>query len=151
MIKHMKTVFLTIVILSLVLFIGCSKYEPDTTSGSITEISLDESLTLAKEAKETINLYTLSTCNDCIYLKEILVPYLENHSVEINEVVLDKEGTTDEEIQKNREKINKVFPEFNSVPSMYYLKKGKIIDSLFEIKDVNHLDEWVKSNKLDKK
>ena len=84
-------------------------------------------------------------------MKEVLTPYLENHSVEINEVILDKEGTSDEEVQNNRRKINTVFEDFNSVPSMYYLKDGEIIDEIFEITEEEQLEEWVVKNKLDKK
>ena len=132
-------------------FVGCNQYTRDNTSGSITEINLDESLTIAKEESETILLFTLSTCKDCKKMKEVLTPYLENHSVEINEVILDKEGTSDEEVQNNRRKINTVFEDFNSVPSMYYLKDGEIIDEIFEITEEEQLEEWVVKNKLDKK
>ena len=78
-------------------------------------------------------------------------PYLENHNIKINEVVLDNEGTSDEEIQNNREKINSIFPKFNSTPSMYYLEDGKIIDEIFEVTNEKELDEWVMRNKLDLK
>ena len=132
-------------------FVGCNQYTRDNTSGSITEINLDEALTIAKEESETILLFTLSTCKDCKKMKEVLTPYLENHSVEINEVILDKEGTSDEEVQNNRRKINTVFEDFNSVPSMYYLKDGEIIDEIFEITEEEQLEEWVVKNKLDKK
>lgn len=145
--------FINIAIILLLIFslTGCNQYTRDNTSGTITEVMLDEALTMAKEESETILLFTLSTCKDCKKMKEILLPYLEDHSIEINEVVLDKEGTSDEEIQNNRNKINTVFTEFNSVPSMYYLKDGKTIDEIFEITDEKQLEEWVVNNKLDKK
>lgn len=132
------------------MLVGCNGYSRDSSSGTVTEITLDQSLELAKEG-ENIILFTLSTCRDCKKMKSILEPYLENHSVEINEIVLDKEGTTDEEIQNNRRKINTVFPEFNSVPSMYYVKDGELIDEIFEITEEGQLEEWVTNNKLDKK
>lgn len=145
---------LTCIIITFLLtftLIGCNQYIRDTSSGSITEITLDESLKLAKEEGEAIILYSLTTCKDCIALKEVLSSYLENHSIEINEVILDNEGTTDEEIQANREKINAVFEDFNSVPSMYYLKDGEIIDEAIEITTEEELEDWVVKNKLDKK
>lgn len=140
-----------IIFLLIINVVGCNQYTRDTSSGSITEVTLDESLNLAKEEKETIILYTLSTCNDCRNLKQVLKTYLENHSVEINEVILDNEGTSDEEIQNNREKINTVFPGFNAVPSMYYLKNGEVIDEAIEITTEEELEEWVLKNMLDKK
>ena len=145
--------FINIAITLILIFslVGCNQYTRDNTSGSITEINLDEALTIAKEESETILLFTLSTCKDCKKMKEVLTPYLENHSVEINEVILDKEGTSDEEVQNNRRKINTVFEDFNSVPSMYYLKDGEIIDEIFEITEEEQLEEWVVKNKLDKK
>lgn len=146
--KFIKIAITLILIFS---FVGCNQYTRDNTSGSITEINLDEALTIAKEESETILLFTLSTCKDCKKMKEVLTPYLENHSVEINEVILDKEGTSDEEVQNNRRKINTVFEDFNSVPSMYYLKDGEIIDEIFEITEEEQLEEWVVKNKLDKK
>lgn len=145
--------FINIAIILLLVFslAGCGQYTRDNTSGEVTEMALDEALTMAKEESETIVLFTLSTCKDCKKMKEVLIPYLENHSVEINEVVLDKEGTSDEEIQNNRKKINTVFKEFDSVPSMYYLKDGEIIDEIFEITEEKELEDWVVKNKLDKK
>ena len=140
-----------IIFLLIFSFIGCDQYIRDNSSGSITEITLDESLKLAKDEKETIILYSLNTCNDCRNLKEVLNTYLENHSVEINEVVLDNEGTSDEEIQSNREKINTVFSDFNAVPAMYYLKDGEVVDEAIEITTEEELDQWVVKNKLDKK
>ncbi|WP_343009649.1 thioredoxin family protein [Clostridium celatum] len=146
-----KFINIAITLILIFSFVGCNQYTRDNTSGSITEINLDESLTIAKEESETILLFTLSTCKDCKKMKEVLTPYLENHSVEINEVILDKEGTSDEEVQNNRRKINTVFEDFNSVPSMYYLKDGEIIDEIFEITEEEQLEEWVVKNKLDKK
>ncbi|MDY3360109.1 MAG: glutaredoxin domain-containing protein [Clostridium celatum] len=146
-----KFINIAITLILIFSFVGCNQYTRDNTSGSITEINLDEALTIAKEESETILLFTLSTCKDCKKMKEVLTPYLENHSVEINEVILDKEGTADEEVQNNRRKINTVFEDFNSVPSMYYLKDGEIIDEIFEITEEEQLEEWVVKNKLDKK
>ena len=146
-----KFINVAITLILIFSFVGCNQYTRDNTSGSITEINLDEALTIAKEESETILLFTLSTCKDCKKMKEVLTPYLENHSVEINEVILDKEGTSDEEVQNNRRKINTVFEDFNSVPSMYYLKDGEIIDEIFEITEEEQLEEWVVKNKLDKK
>ena len=146
-----KFINIAITLILIFSFVGCNQYTRDNTSGSITEINLDEALTIAKEESETILLFTLSTCKDCKKMKEVLTPYLENHSVEINEVILDKEGTADEEVQNNRRKINTVFEDFNSVPSMYYLKDGEIIDETFEITEEEQLEEWVVKNKLDKK
>ncbi|MDU3721642.1 MAG: glutaredoxin domain-containing protein [Clostridium celatum] len=146
-----KFINIAITLILIFSFVGCNQYTRDNTSGSITEINLDEALTIAKEESETILLFTLSTCKDCKKMKEVLTPYLENHSVEINEVILDKEGISDEEVQNNRRKINTVFEDFNSVPSMYYLKDGEIIDEIFEITEEEQLEEWVVKNKLDKK
>ena len=140
-----------VIFLLIINFVGCGKYTRDNSSGSITEVTLDESLRLAKEEKETVILYTISTCNDCRNLKQVLKPYLENHSVEINEVVLDKEGMSDLEIQINRDKINSVFTEFDAVPSIYYVKNGKVVDEAVEITTEEELEAWVVKNKLDKK
>lgn len=148
----MKKIITLIMILILSFSItGCNKYTRDNSGGSITEISLDEALDLAKAKDESIILFTLSTCKDCRKLKEVLLPYLEDHSLEINEVVLDNEGTSDEEVQNNRRKINTVFTEFNSVPSMYYVKDGVSIDEIFEVTEESQLEEWVVTNKLDRK
>ncbi|WP_243122108.1 glutaredoxin domain-containing protein, partial [Clostridium perfringens] len=115
--KITKIVFIFILLFNLV---GCieGNYLRDTSKGSIVEIKLDDAILMA-EKEESIILFTQSTCKDCINLKKILIPYLENHKVNIHEVVLDNEGTSKEEIQNNRKNINKVFPEFDSTPSMY--------------------------------
>ena len=147
--KITKIVFIFILLFNLV---GCieGNYLRDTSKGSIVEIKLDNAITIA-EKEESIILFTQSTCKDCINLKKILIPYLENHKVNINEVILDNEGTSKEEIQNNRKKINEIFPEFDSTPSMYYVKNGKIIDEIFEVKSEEELDQWVVKNKLDAK
>lgn len=131
---------------------GCGEreYIRDSSKGNISEVKLDDALTMAKK-DEIIILFTQSTCKDCILLKEILIPYLENHNISIREVVLDNEGTSKEDIQNNRKKINEIFPEFNSTPSMYYLKDGKIIDEILEVTSEEQLEEWVVKNKLDSK
>lgn len=150
----MRKVINTLLLFTLLFtFAGCGEkeYVRDTSSGEILEVRLDDALTMAENKEESLIIFTQSTCKDCIKLKKILLPYLENHNIFINEVVLDNEGTSKEEIQNNRKKINKIFPEFNSTPSMYYVKDGKIIDEIFEVTSEEQLDEWVVKNKLDAK
>ncbi|ATD55714.1 hypothetical protein [Clostridium chauvoei] len=146
-----KQINILVIILVAILFVGCQSYKRDTAPGKIIEISLDDAIEKSKTEDEIILLFTQSTCKDCINLKKIVNPYLENHNIKINEVILDNEGTSDEEIQNNREKINSIFPKFNSTPSMYYLEDGKIIDEIFEVTNEKELDEWVMRNKLDLK
>lgn len=146
-----KILLLMTTFLVFLLFVGCSSYKRDTSPGSLTEVSLDEGLKLAKESKEAIVMFTIDTCKDCKILKKFLGPYLEVHSVEINEVRLEREGNTEEDRKNNRKKIQEVFPTFDAVPSIYYVKDGKVVDELIEAKDEIELDQWVVKNKLDKK
>lgn len=133
-------------------FIGCGnkEYERDTSSGEKILVSLDDALTMAKD-EEAIILLGRPTCRDCLILEDILASYLEDHKITIHEVNLDNEGTSEEEIQHNRNKINEVFPDFNSTPSMYYVKNGKVIDEIIEASSEEELDKWVVKNKLDSK
>ncbi|EGT3617164.1 thioredoxin family protein, partial [Clostridium perfringens] len=115
----MRKIINTLLLFTLLFtFVGCGgkEYVRDTSSGEILEVRLDDALTMAENKEESLIIFTQSTCKDCIKLKKILLPYLENHNIFINEVVLDNEGTSKEEIQNNRKKINKIFPEFNSTP-----------------------------------
>ncbi|HHD2754420.1 TPA: thioredoxin fold domain-containing protein [Clostridium perfringens] len=148
-----KIINTLLIFILLFTFVGCGEkeYVRDNSSGEILEVRLDDALTMAENKEESLIIFTQSTCKDCIKLKKILLPYLENHNILINEVVLDNEGTSKKEIQNNRKKINKIFPEFNSTPSMYYVKDGKIIDQIFEVTSEEQLDEWVVKNKLDAK
>lgn len=146
-----KILLLMTTLLVFLLFVGCNSYKRDTSPGSLTEISLDEGLKLAKESEEAIVMFTVDTCRDCQNLKSFLSPYLEVHSVEVNEVRLEREGNTEEDRKANRKKIQEVFPTFDAVPSIYYVKDGKVIDELIEAKDEAELEAWVVKNKLDKK
>lgn len=140
--------------LGIATLMGCSgseSYTRDTSSGSIVEESLDTIIERAENKEEFVVIFTQTTCKDCIIAEGIMTPYLENHSVEIKDVVLDNEGTTDEEIQANRKKINSVFPDFNATPTMYYVKDGKVVDEIVEFSEEAELEEWVVKNKLDKK
>ncbi|MGG5461715.1 thioredoxin family protein [Clostridium sp. B9] len=143
---------LLLVVLLTFTFIGCGnkEYERDTSSGEKIIVSLDEALAMATD-EEAIILLGRPTCRDCLILEDILVSYLEDHKITIYEVNLDNEGTSEEEIQRNRNKINKVFPDFNSTPSMYYVKSGKIIDEIIEASSEEELDKWVVKNRLDAK
>lgn len=140
--------------LGIATLMGCSgseSYTRDTSSGSIVEESLDTIIERAENKEEFVVIFTQTTCKDCIIAEGIMTPYLENHSVEIKDVVLDNEGTTDEEIQANRKKINSVFPDFNATPTMYYVKDGKVVDEIIEFSEEAELEEWVVKNQLDKK
>ena len=148
--KFIKLSIVLTIIMSL--FISCGTNttgKRSTEPGIISIVSLDDAMDLANKNKESIILFTLETCKDCKIMKDVLNPYLENHELEIYEVNLTAEGTSDEEIQNNREKINTVFEEFNSVPSMYYVKDGKVIDEVTYVTEESELEEFVVNNKLD--
>ncbi|MEG1287333.1 MAG: thioredoxin family protein [Clostridium sp.] len=143
---------MVVFILGITTLMGCSGgYTRDTSSGSIVEERLDTIIEMAENKEDFVVIFTQITCKDCIIAESIMTPYLENHSVEIKDVVLDHEGTTDEEIQANRKKINSVFPNFNATPSMYYVKDGKVVDEIIEFSEEAELEEWVVKNQLDKK
>lgn len=126
-------------------------YERDTSQGQVIEIKLDEAIDLVNNKETGIIMFSVTTCKDCKILDSILDDYLKDHNITINKVILDKEGNSKEEIQSNRNKINTVFPKFNSTPSTYYVKDGKTIDEILYVKTFEELDEWVVKNKLDKK
>ncbi|MGL4992457.1 MAG: thioredoxin family protein [Sarcina sp.] len=126
-------------------------YERDNSQGQIVEIKLDEAINLVNDKETAIIMFSVTTCKDCKILDAILEDYLKNHNITIKKVILDKEGTSKDEIQANRNKINTVFPNFNSTPSTYYIKNGETIDEILYVKTHEELDEWVIKNKLDKK
>ncbi|MGL5381579.1 thioredoxin family protein [Clostridium sp.] len=139
----------TLIITSLT---GCAgSYERDTSSGKIVEISLDDALQKVEDGDTFAVMFTQTTCNDCRKLKSIMTPYLEEHGATFFDVVLDYEGTTKEEIQNNRRKINTVFDSFDSTPSVYFVNKGKVKSELPRITTEEELDAWVVEHKLDNK
>lgn len=148
----MKKILMLIVVLmlSITTLIGCSgSYTRDTSSGEIVETKLDDIIKMVENKDTFVVIFTQTTCKDCVIAEGIMTPYLENHSVEIKDVVLDHEGTSDEEIQANRKKIDSVFPSFNATPKMYYVKDGQVVDEITEFQTEEELDEWVVKNKLD--
>jgi predicted bacteriocin transport accessory protein len=149
--KKTTKVLLLIFVLVIFSFTGCSRYERNTDSGERIITLLDDVITMAENDETFVVLLGRSSCKDCIELDKVLNPYLENHGVKIYDVDLDNEGTSEEEIQRNRKKINSVFPSFNSTPSIYYIKDGEIIDEMIEETSEEALDNWIIKNKLDAK
>lgn len=145
------TILILVFMLVIISITGCGNYKRDTSSGSVVETRLDDIIKMVENKETFVVNFSRSTCKDCIKFNKILEPYLEDHNLNIKEVVLDNEGTSDEEIQSNRKKINSVFPDFNATPSTYYVKDGEIVDEIVEAKTEVELDEWVLKNKLDKK
>lgn len=144
-------VLLLICALVIFTFTGCNSYERNTDSGERIITLLDDVITMANNNETFVVLLGRPTCKDCVELDKVLNPYLENHAVKIYDVNLDNEGTSEEEIQRNRKKINSVFTNFNSTPSLYYVKDGKIVDELIEETSEEALDKWIVKNKLDAK
>ena len=145
------TILILVFMLVIISITGCGNYKRDTSSGLVVETRLDDIIKMVENKETFVVNFSRSTCKDCIEFNKILGPYLEDHNLNIKEVVLDNEGTSDDEIQSNRKKINSVFPDFNATPSTYYVKDGEIIDEIVEAKTEAELDEWVVKNKLDKK
>lgn len=149
--KKITKVLLLISALVILSFTGCSSYERNTDSGERMITLLEDVITMANNNETFIVLLGRSSYEDCIELDKVLNPYLENHGVKIYDVDLDNEGNSEEEIQRNRKKINSVFPNFNAIPSIYYIKDGEIVDEMIEETSEEALDNWIIKNKLDAK
>ena len=149
--KKTTKVLLLMCVLVIFAFTGCSSYERNTNSGERIVTLLDDVISMANNNETFVVLLVRASCKDCVELDKVLNPYLETHGVKIYDVDLDNEGTSEEEMQRNRKKINSVFPNFNATPSIYYIKDGKIIDELIEETSEEVLDNWIIKNKLDAK
>lgn len=114
---------------------GCSssptkEYIRDTSAGEIKESTLEEVYTKFEQKEDFVLLMTFSYCSHCHDLKELLVPYLQNHHVVIYELIMDKLTPITSDYDVAKEKLNQYLKDYEGTPSLYYIEGGKKKDEI---------------------
>ena len=138
------------VFLIMCVLVGCGQsYNRDTREGKVVSITLEEMKNKINNKDTFIVGFTQEKCKYCIEFNELFEEYRKNHNVVIYEVNLSKE---DREPEDNLKIIHEHFPTFSTTPGIYYVKDGKVENSLTDNqKEMNEdiLDKWVQDNQLD--
>lgn len=125
--------------------------EESTQSGQIISISMAEMEEKLNAGETFLVSFVTIECPYCQEFHSMLVDYVETHAVTMYQVILDYEETSEEE---NRARIAELFPEFNTVPGVFYVVNGEDGSYL----DTYHLgvgeaafDDWVQENEIEAK
>lgn len=131
---------------------GCkTTYERDTSKGEIIQVTLDEAMNKMEQGDEFIIAFETDLCSYCQQFHSIFDAYIENHHVELYQVMLDEEARSESE---NLRIINHYFPTFSKTPGVYYAKGGYVVSSLTDQKrslNEDDLEKWVVKHALDEK
>lgn len=125
--------------------------EESTQSGQIISISMAEMEEKLNAGETFLVSFVTIECPYCQEFHSMLVDYVETHAVTMYQVILDYEEKSEEE---NRARIAELFPEFNTVPGVFYVVNGEDGSYL----DTYHLgvgeaafDDWVQENEIEAK
>jgi len=125
--------------------------EESTKSGQIISISMADMEEKLNAGETFLVSFVTIECPYCQEFHSMLVDYVETHAVTMYQVILDYEETSEEE---NRARIAELFPEFSTVPGVFYVVDGEDGSYL----DTYHLgvgeaafDDWVQENEIEAK
>lgn len=121
--------------------------QEDSEYGQIISISMAEMEEKKEEGEPFLVSFVTIDCPYCQEFHSMLADYVLDHPITMYQVILDYEETTEEE---NREKIASYFPEFHTIPGVFY-----VMGEEHEYLDTYHLgvgedafDEWVEENHI---
>lgn len=122
--------------------------EKQADSGQIISITMAEMEEMFASGEPFLVSFVTINCPYCQDFHAMLVEYVEDHPITMYQVILDYEETSEAE---NREIIVSYFPEFNTVPGVFYVTDGENYSYL----DTYHLgvgmepfDAWVQENNM---
>ncbi|MDO4589572.1 MAG: hypothetical protein Q4B33_06870 [Fusobacterium sp.] len=139
--KFCKTIFVFLIIFSL---IGCSSHKKQ--EGTIIDITYNDMISKINNKETFILQFAKQTCPYCIELEKTERNYLKENNKIIYRFYIDVHS---ESYKKNIEFLSTFFSDLNSVPTVYWIEKGKpmnqlpILDSKYQYKV---LKEWIQDN-----
>ncbi len=145
----MKKIVLAIVMIFTLSACGSQvDYTRDTGSGEIIEVSYEDFLEMMN-AKETFYVvFSQTNCGSCIVYKEdTLLPYLENHGMQVYEVNI----TNEEDPTATFENMDERFEKFEGTPHNMFIQDGEVSDEYVGGLEEKILDEYVVKYQLDEK
>lgn len=123
---------------------GCKNQAKKT--GSFIDISY-ETMVKKMENRDTFILqFTKKSCPYCISLEEVEQDYLSKNNIKIYRFYTD---SNIDDYQSNIDFFHSKFADFEYVPTVYWIEKGKPMNQLPIIEEAQYdiLEKWVEDNK----
>lgn len=145
---------ITIIIMSLFLLCGCvsttkekDKKDKDAivelkpNEGAVKKIPMQDIFTKMENKETFVVMLSQTYCNACLSFFMETDNYTKEIGLTLWDIILDDESTSEEE---NLKITNEKFGHFSATPSIYYIEKGKVKDSLCSDKEKVNLENYKK-------
>lgn len=146
---------ITIILMSLFLMCGCvssssknnekkdkdAVVELNPNEGAVKKIPMQDVFTKMENKETFVVMLSQTYCNACLSFFAETDAYTEEIGLTLWDIILDDESTSEEE---NLELTNEKFGHFSATPSIYYIEKGKVKDSLCSDKVKVNLENYKK-------
>lgn len=124
----------------------CSNVKKTTTTDGFINISISDAAQKIESGDTFILQFSKTTCRYCKELEAIESPYLLEREIPIYRIL-----TNDEESEYDSESdfITKNFSDLKTVPSVYWIKDGEVMNKLPIVDKENQsyiFTEWVEDN-----
>ena len=124
----------------------CSNVKKTTTTDGFINISISDAAKKIESGDTFILQFSKTTCRYCKELEAIESPYLLEREIPIYRIL-----TNDEESEYDSESdfITKNFSDLKTVPSVYWIKDGEVMNKLPIVDKENQsyiFTEWVEDN-----
>ena len=124
----------------------CSNVKKTTTTDGFINISISDAAQKIESGDTFILQFSKTTCRYCKELEAIESPYLLEREIPIYRIL-----TNDEESEYDSESdfITKNFSDRKTVPSVYWIKDGEVMNKLPIVDKENQsyiFTEWVEDN-----
>lgn len=143
----MKTKKLLLILLLIFTNVLCACSSQNNIQGKIVEISIQDIKSKIEQKQTFILQFTKTSCPYCKTLNFIEEKYIKNNQDTI--FVFDIENNP-ESFNENQDFIHATFNDLKTVPSVYWIEKGKPENQLPIVDKQNQeyiLSEWIKDNK----
>ena len=141
-----KIIYLSIFMIAATISFGCSNVKKTTTTDGFINISISDAAQKIESGDTFILQFSKTTCRYCKELEAIESPYLLEREIPIYRIL-----TNDEESEYDSESdfITKNFSDLKTVPSVYWIKDGEVMNKLPIVDKENQsyiFTEWVEDN-----
>lgn len=145
---------ITIIIMALFLLCGCTSIntnkekkdkdaivELNPNKGAVKKIPMQDVFDKMENKETFVVMLSQTYCNACLSFFMETDDYTEEIGLTLWDIILDDESTSEEE---NLKLTNEKFGHFSATPSIYYIEKGKVKDSLCSDKEKVNLENYKK-------
>ncbi|MFQ7173613.1 MAG: hypothetical protein ACLRQF_16965 [Thomasclavelia ramosa] len=145
---------ITIIIMVLFLLCGCTStntnkekkdkdaiVELNPNKGAVKKIPMQDDFDKMENKETFVVMLSQTYCNACLSFFMETDDYTEEIGLTLWDIILDDESTSEEE---NLKLTNEKFGYFSATPSIYYIEKGEVKDSLCSDKEKVNLENYKK-------